>query len=48
MEQEGAMRDSQSDMFRAEIRNSTLVNEAMIELTRHLDNLSNFYERDRL
>jgi hypothetical protein len=48
MEQEGAGRDAQSDMFRAELRHHTLVNEAMIELTRQLDLLSSAYERDRL
>jgi hypothetical protein len=48
MEQEGAGRDAQSDMFRAETRHHGLMNEAMIEYARHLDLLSDRYERDRL
>jgi hypothetical protein len=48
MEQEGAGRDAQSDMFRAESRHHGLMNEAQIEYARHLDLLSDRYERDRL
>jgi hypothetical protein len=48
MEQEGAGRDAQSDMFRAESRHHGLMNEAQIEYSRHLDLLSDRYERDRL
>jgi hypothetical protein len=48
MEQEGAGRDAQSEMFRAESRSHGLATEAMIEYARHLDLLSDRYERDRL
>ena len=48
MEQEGAGRDAQSFMFRAETRHHGLMNEAMIEYGRHLELLSDRYERDRL
>lgn len=48
MEQEGAGRDAQSEMFRAETRHHGLMNEAMIEYARTLDLMSDRYERDRL
>lgn len=48
MEREGAGRDAQSDMFRAETRHHGLMNEAMIEYGRALDLMSDRYERDRL
>lgn len=48
MEQEGAGRDAQSYMFRAEQRHHGLMNEAMIEYARELELMSTRYERDRL